>query len=576
MSAMTAVFTLILAATASISPLMPRIDEGRDMLRAKKYAEAEAILSETLEGAVKASDSSAAARSLFFLGLSKHEQADQATGEAASALRREAIRLYEQSLDHFPRSRSTLMNLAELQIAERNYDAARFVIQRAMEMDALTSRPVWVEQLGDLAAAQGKHGEAADRYADVLGWSATPSPALRQKFVTASIVAGKDPEDLIPHLWVLAKSERSDAVMDLVFDALAAEKLDRDATQALFGILAFRLARQDYTPSELSQIGASRRLEQLSLRPGLANGVTAIWEIYGHRCAVRDLFTSWPAEIDDDDVPRDLSPRHALGDLARTVGRRAYHERAYDRATQCLELAAALGHENDVSLYADLASVYFEQNRVAEIEPRLAQLEKRIEATAVSPGAKALYDYHRKVGSLYLQLPPDSNSRERFLAAARHLERSLEIAASGTDFRADANVKRLLGDVYARMGRNADSTRARLDAAAMFAQEGDFASAREMVSVIPPSQIRSDEERQRYGAVVEPLVTFLPPVAGSAFDPATVKGCIVVLSSSNPAAAREDAREKLQQMGVTIVGRTSGTVKVDGEMGVRFAMRTSG
>lgn len=590
MPAHVAALMLFLAATA-VEPLMERIDRGRDALREKKYVEAEVILGEVLAETKETGDASAAARALFFLGLIKHEQADQAKADAAPTLRREAIRLYDESLQHYPNSRSTLGNLAELYAAERNYDAAKHAVERAMKIDTPSRLWAWFEQLGDYASAQGKHEEAAKRYADALHSTPNPSASLRQKFITSSLAAGKDSEDLIPQMWGLLKSERSDTVMNLVFDALKAKDLDRDARQALFGILTYGLARQDYTPSELSQIGVAERLQELSAKPRLANEVDAIYALYRKECSKRELFLAWPTRIDDDDIPSDLSPRTALGDLAIAVGRRAYHDRAYDVAAPCLELGVVLGHENDLELYADLAALYFEQNRQAEIEPRLAALEERLEAPmtsshvegpmVVSSDPEALYNYHRKLGSLYLQLTPDANTRAHWSAAAvRHLERSLRVAATITrpHFRADVSVKRLLGDAYERLGRRDDSTNARLDAATMFVGEKDFASARDMIRLIPPSAIDSDEERKRYSQAVEPLVTFhsFPiPKKVTVTEPATVKGCIVVLSTIAPSPAHEDARATLQKLGVKVVGRTVGNVIVGGDR-VLFMMRTSG
>jgi hypothetical protein len=588
---MNAILTVCLAfllagvPVARVPELMTRIDGARDALSRQEYTTAQATLNEVVAAAREAHDDVAAARALFFLGRLKQEQSQRATVDVAGELRDEATRYYEQSLVLYPKSGATLFHLAEVAAAGGDVAQARTLLNRAIALDD-PRRAVFAEKLGDLAAGEGKHDDAVEAYETAVKAS-EPSPALRQKLIRETLADGDDPEDVLPHVWALAKSDRVDFALNATFEALASKKLDAKEADGYFGVLAYGLAHMNLSPSELGTLGLVEKLSSLAQNDDRKARASSILALYnGNVAAVRA--TAWPSKVNDDDVPRDLSPRNNLGELAGAIGRRALYDRDYTRADTYYELAYDLGGKSDARLLTEFATVRFAQQRFPEIEPLLATFEKSLEGQniAARDDAEQVYEYHRAIGTMYAGMNRWTDAARPQTSALYHLENAaslgktlhIDTPVESPAWPADGNVKRLLGDAYAVAGRTHDSTNARLDAATMFKTSGDFASVRDVVGTIPVSTLDTDLWRSKYANVVSPLVSFTggwpeEELGSSAF----VKGCLVVLATSKNPAVIADARKKLEELELHVNGTFSGTItspKVKAP--IKFSIRTRG
>jgi len=573
------VFILAQVAPAAKAPeLTTRIDQARDAIAKQQYADAEATLTQVLVAANEMEDNVAAARAEFFLGRLKQEQAALATPDGAKVLRDESIQHYERSLRLYPKSGATMHNLAEVVAANGDYKRAKELLEDALRLDD-PRRAIFAEKLGDIAAAAQKHKDAVEAY-QIAAKSGEPSPALRQKLVREQQLDGDEPEDVLPHVWALAKTDRVDFALDAAMQALASEKLDDEEVDGYFGVLAYCLAHESLSPAELKEIGVLDALSKLKANNATKAKAESILALYDGSVADRTRFTTWPVKVNDDDVPSDLSPRNALNELAVSLGRRALYDGNYERAAPYYELAIDLGAGSDPRVLTDFATVRLRQKRFAEVEPLLEAFDASLESQDIAsrPDAEAIYDYHRAIGTIYADLKQYANPKNERASALYHLQRSVEIASSSAENDvSDGLVKRLLGDAYAETGSIDKSTTARLDAAVTFKGNDDYASVRDMVGRIRPSSVDGSEQLSTYADVVDPLVQFSGEWPAGFKDEALVKGCLVVLATSQDPAARADAQKKLDELGIQVKGKTIGTIAQEKtKTSMHFAVRTRG
>jgi tetratricopeptide (TPR) repeat protein len=441
----------VLAVVAAKNPeLASATDRARDMLRQGDHAAAEIALAQIAEQAEKEQDEVSAARALFFLALSKQQRAEAASGDEAMRLRHEALAHYARSLELYPKSGAVLNNIAEIEEALGNRERAKNALHDAIELND-SHRSGYAFVLGTLEEKDQNYKKAAQSYRLALE-SPNPPPGVEQKLIDASIASGKKSEELVGVLWELEKKPAGvETALDGALRALERGMGDDEERDALLGIVAAALARQNYTLSQLVDAGIAQRLSQLQDKKETSERVRALFGLYVSASSDRDQFLAWPQKLDDDDLPADLSPRRALGDLSVALARRALAEKEFDRAEPYLLLGADLGLFEDARVARDLATVYSQTRRPQQLRDLTSKFDMMLygEQNALARNnLRDVYDYHVTAGSIYANsgaLQEASMQLEKAIIAGERL------ASETASFEVEPAVRELYESVRARL-----------------------------------------------------------------------------------------------------------------------------
>jgi len=232
--------------------------------------------------------------------------------------------------------------------------------------------------------------------------------------------------------------------------------LDDGESDALFAVVATALARQSYSRVHLAQIGVRQDLVALKETEAYGERAQSLLALIDGDLSQTAAFHSWPEAVKDDDLPRDLSPKRALAELAASLGRRQLFDSELELAEGYLVLSRELGRKDDIQLATDLASVYFSKRNT----PELLKLTREMDAYLYSDPSRLeqldlaeVYEFHRALGTYYSSLErgrifPGSTSAatdqlEKAVAAAETFSKEL-VARGEPPFEIDASVLRLL------------------------------------------------------------------------------------------------------------------------------------
>lgn len=428
-------------------------DQARDALRQGSFGAAEEALAQVVGQAQTEGDTVSAARALFFLGLSKQQRAETVTGEEAVRLRNEALEHYQRSLELYPRAGAVLNNIAEIEEALGHRDRAKQALEEAIELgDA--RRSAYAFQLGELEEKDGNFNNAAKCYSIAMD-TANPPPNVEGKLIHASIASGKKVEELIGVLWSLEKkSSGVETALDGALRALENDVASGEERDALFGIVADALAKQNYTLSQLVDAGIAQRLTQLQEKEQTSVRVKALFGLYVSASEEREQFLAWPDHVEEADLPADLSPRRSLAGLALALAHRALADHQPLRAEPYLLLASDLGLGDDARVARDLATVYAQTRRPQD----LLALTEKFDSMLYGPDnalahneLRDVYEYHVAVGGIFANsgaIPAAAMQLEKAIYAGDRL--ATESAESAHPFEVDPAVRQLYDAVRAK------------------------------------------------------------------------------------------------------------------------------
>ena len=454
MNLMTAAFLVLAASQATtMLPVSSQIDYGRDVLRRGDYNAAEAILSDAASTARVSEDASEEARALFFLGLSKQQQALSVTAPESTELNEAARDFYLQSIQKYPQATAPLTNLAQIYEALGQRDEARKSLQLALRSNS-SRRGYVADKLAELEMADGHFGTAAEIYRQAATAADAP-PGIERK-VIAAYLAANDRNNVIAYLWEILEKGEAASVLHGALDTLLKGDLNESQVDALFGIVARTLARQNYSSAQLADLSVLNDFANLQRVEAYRNRALSLDALLRGDFAQREAFMAWPEKLNDPAIPQNLSPKHALGELSATLGRRWLFDKQRERAERYLVLARELGPPFDLGLVKDLASLYFDERRLSDLQKLTRESDAELYAEphmAERIDLALLYEFHRTIGTFHALLEPAASLSSTPSAAVDQLQKAVDAAdalskqlvAEGKEpFDIDSGVIRLL------------------------------------------------------------------------------------------------------------------------------------
>jgi hypothetical protein len=447
--------TLILAGVppAKMPEIASQIDRGRETMREGDRGRAEEIFQSAVATARNADDDISVARALFFLGLLKHEAANKISDRAVAVPLYESARdLYAESEEKYPASSSTIANLAEVYEALGNSAETKATLGRGLALGQRTG--YFAGRLAEIYANEGNGAAALPFYRAAVGADGVP-PGLDKKLIDASLTSPSDNEFVISVLWEVLHNGAADEVLLGAIRGLTILDLDSEERDAMYGVVAATLARQNYSQQQLAELNVLQDFLALAEKERYRTRAESLQALLQADFSKRADYEKWPRRVDDDDLPKDLSPRRSLADLSIALGRRALADQQVERAENYFELARDLGRNDDLLLAADLAGIYFGQRRLSELQ----KLTRETDAVLYADGGVAaqkdlvqLYEFHRRMGTYHAMLEPQRpiNTTSAALAQLRRAVDAAElhsiglVAAGKPAFEVDPGVLKLL------------------------------------------------------------------------------------------------------------------------------------
>jgi len=432
MHAMAGVFVLFVMAAvpaAKVPEIAIQVDRGVNALRAGSTAEAEKVLAQAVDAARQAGDGVSEARALFYLGLVKQQQAMAMPDEKAAApLYEKARECYVRSAEKYPDSTATLSNLAEVEEALGDRVAAKRTLERGYQIGG-ARRDYFAVRLAEIRAAEGKIDEALALF-NAIDRSGAAAAGIEKKLIDAFLASSRPEEEFISFLWTILPSASADDVLLGAFAAFRKGDMDREEIDALFGVVAATWAKQNYSLQQLAELGVLKDFIALKQKEPYRERAESLDALLHSNFSKRDLFFRWPAKLDDN-FPSDLSPRSALADFSASLGRRFVADRMLDRAEGHFALARELGRHADLQLADDLASVYFSQRRLLDLQKLTREMDAVLYAnggTASNADLAQLYGFHRALGTYHALLEPPPSINPTPSAAADQLQKAINAA----------------------------------------------------------------------------------------------------------------------------------------------------
>jgi|GEM_PF-2903557 len=515
-------------------------------------------------------------RSLFFLGLNKQEEANQAAlkgdAAAASTLRDQAAAFYQRALEVKSTSTATILNLALLDIDRGKNEEAVALLERGLELAKESKSPTmakFAEKLGDLQTADAAK---AIEYYGMAASDGKPSAVLMGK-ITKSLLAHArtHPElqpDVIEYGWNLFADGDLDDALDIALSAIDANPPFSAANAAeMLTLVTTALARKNYDGATFAGSDTNRRLQamQQHIPETLKPRVQSLFALYQGDIKDGNALSVWRGEWDSRRPYGRPASAQAIQQVARGLGYAAQRRQDFAGAERYYRLALDVDPAHpDAGTLRDLATMYYTQNRLPDVEQLLKQFESSIyEAKGVAYDRvewEQVADLHRTLGTMYSWLHRDADAKTQFErefeAVKQENEKRKE--SNRTDLlQIDATVRLQYADTLAALNERDHATSERLAAAETCATAGKIACVRDAVAHIDRADLKSPDDLARFQKYLDSAVVLQQ--SGRPLDNASsLKSQLAIISSDPNPNVRKLAEDALRKYGVTSVALENG------------------
>jgi tetratricopeptide (TPR) repeat protein len=563
--------------------VQPSLAHGTEARAKKDFSGAEKEYRAALDAA--GSHTESAYRSLFFLGLTKQEEASAAAakGDAAlaSALRDAAADYYRKALEVQPASTAAILNLALVDIDRGKNDQAVVLLERGLELARQSnsaSAAKFAERLGDLQTTAAK---AIDYYR-IASATGKASAALTAKIrKNLFVIAAANPDrqsDVVEYGWQLFGAGDIDGALDTALSAIDSEPpFSAASSSEMLTLATAALARKNYDGITFAGSDTVIRLQAMKHIPdALRSRVTSLFALYQGDIKDASALSIWKEEWDSQRPAARPASIQAIQQVARGLGYAAQRQRDFVNAERYYRLAIELDAAHpDAGTLRDLATLYYSLNRLPEIEQLMQQFETSLyEAKGIAYERvqwEQVAEYHRTLGTIYSWLHRDADARmqfeREFEAVNQENERRRE--TQRTDMlQIDSSTRLQYADTLTALNERERATSERLAVAEECASTGKIACVRDAVAHIDRADLKSPADQASFQKYLDASVKLHVSIDNSDI----LKSQLALFSSDANPAVRKQVEEALRRtFGITsiLVENGHGTFQL-GEQSIKF------
>jgi beta-lactam-binding protein with PASTA domain/tetratricopeptide (TPR) repeat protein len=441
-----------------------------------------------LNGVAPAETDSAHSRArVFFYTARAHE--DLTENDAAVAA-------YKQAIEIDPAYGAALNNLAQLYVANKNYDGAIALYKRAMQIKDARSEVYAMNYAAALAAKGDKAAARAayERIAAGQPWNADVQSRL--------LALTDDGKEAAAQLHSMIDRGAIDLAQRLAFDLLASRPFDARGKSALLDVVVATLARQHVSADAFDGLPAAQRLGALRNDPDLREAVREIKLLYAGGTAQSD-YQWW----------NKYSPT-TFGALAKDLGAQAVKGDPR-MAERYHTLALQMSGGTDPEAFLALADLFYSQKRLDSLNALATQYREPMfnaKSGAIRSGnLSAEYRFHVALGTMYTYLGQygDESTPTSAIFQLKHAKDVAEasLQQDGPKITVDPKVIDLLATGYTKVAAPDVAARVRLESAETFKKQGRTAAATRVFQPLAsdPSSLK-DEYREQFARVQHELL----------------------------------------------------------------------
>jgi beta-lactam-binding protein with PASTA domain/tetratricopeptide (TPR) repeat protein len=443
---------------------------------------------DVLNGVTPAETDSARARArVLFYTARAHE--DLTENDAAVAA-------YKQAIEIDPAYGAALNNLAQLYVANKNYDDAIALYKRAMQIKDARSEVYAMNYAAALAAKGDKAAARAvyERIAAGQPWNTDVQSRL--------LALTDDGKEAAARLHSMIDRGAIDPAQQLAFDLLASRPFDARGKSALLDVVVTTLARQHISADAFDGLPAAQRLGALRSDPDLREAVREIKLLYAGGTAQSD-FQWWSK----------YAPT-TFGALAKDLGAQA--AKSDPRMAERYDtLALQMSGGTDPDAFLALADLFYSQKRLDSLNALATQYRAPMfdaKSDAIRSGnLSAEYRFHVALGTMYTYLGQYGDESTP-TSAIFQLKRAKDVAEAsqqqdGPKITVDPKVIDLLATGYTKVSAPDVAARVRLESAETFKRQGRTAAATRVFKPLAsdPSSLK-EEYREQFARVQHDLL----------------------------------------------------------------------
>ena len=373
--------------------------------RQKNYEAKMVDYRQSLRYAQEKGDKKAEADALFYLALTRQQQANsEGTAPAAQSHLSEAEDYYKRTLAIRPDLASALNNLAQIYQSTGRKQEAEDLLKRAASGPTSSSQALSSQNYADLISSSRGDWPTAQKYYRTTATSQPDNLEAHTKLVDSYMI--HNPHELGGYLWDLVNKGQVLVAAETALKSLGKKDLPRVDKEELLSITAASLARQTYNLDEFEKSANGVRLAELSSDPDVGEGAGEILLLHRKNTFEPNDYRWWARRGNPNEDPtRGVWPRDAFRQLIRALGQ-TYRHNDVQTAERYYLLSVRLDmQEPDPQACLVLADLYVEQGRLNELPKMLEQYAPALfyskgQAYRKSQEAK-IYEYHRTLGIMY-------------------------------------------------------------------------------------------------------------------------------------------------------------------------------
>jgi hypothetical protein len=326
------------------------------------------------------------------------------------------------------------------------------------------------------------------------------------------------------------------------------------------------LARKNYDAASFAGSDTNHRLQAMQHVPdALKPRVQSLFALYQGDIKDGSALSVWRGEWDSRRPYGRPASAQAVQQVARGLGYAAQRRQDFAGAERYYRLALDVDAAHpDAGTLRDLATMYYTQNRLPDVEQLLKQFESSIyEAKGLAYDRvewEQVAELHRTLGTMYSWLHRDADAKtqfEREFEAVRQ-ENEKRKERNRTDLlQIDAAVRLQYADSLTALNEREHATSERLAAAETCAAAGKIACVRDAVAHIDRADLKSAGDLATFQKYLDVSVV-LQPSNRPLENADSLKSQLALFSSDPNPVVKKQAEDALRKFGVTSVAVENG------------------
>src|ERR1051325_9444392 len=288
--------------------------------------------------------------------------------------------------------------------AQSHLSEAEDLLKRAASGPTSSSQALSSQNYADLISTSRGDWSTAQKYYRTTATSQPDNLEAHTKLVDSYMI--HNPHELGGYLWDLVNKGQVLVAAETALTSLGKKDLPRVDKEELLSITAASLARQTYNLDEFEKSANGVRLAELSSDPDVGEGAGEILLLHRKNTFEPNDYRWWARRGNPNEDPtRGVWPRDAFRQLIRALGQ-TYRHNDVQTAERYYLLSVRLDmQEPDPQACLVLADLYVEQGRLNELPKMLEQYAPALfyskgQAYRKSQEAK-ISESHRTLGIMY-------------------------------------------------------------------------------------------------------------------------------------------------------------------------------